>query len=407
MDCPRRREALRIRFHVVKASLQALLFCLVFVLMAPLVALAANCSHTSTGLTPILDLGSNEYEGVVGGLYPDGANDPPEAHLDLGLSLAAEVVPRDAAGITDPAGSIGLISIGVSNTKSEFAEFVALAAASEEMSPAVILVNGAQGSRPLEEWSVSASGTPWQSLQGEVAKAGLSPAQVQVAWIMLPPQTRGTLSLAAVDGEAAELAEVVRFAKLTYPNLGLAFVSSREYAGYANSDRAEPAAYINGFVAKQLIEQQIAGEAQLNADALQGPVVAPWLAWGPYLWADGIIPRSDGLTWDCEDFSPDDGIHPAEGAAFKVGTMLLNHFLTSPTTKIWFAAQNPPSVTTLATTSLATSSPPTSKATISTSTSPIESGGDSQTSVWPVAVLVGIGAVVAGAAAGIRRRRRR
>ena len=29
------------------------------------------------------------------------------------------------------------------------------------------------------------------------------------------------------------------------------------------------------------------------------------MAWGPYLWADGEVPRSDGLQWFCSDFASD------------------------------------------------------------------------------------------------------
>lgn len=329
----------------MKLLATALGFCLIVVVTAPQVAQAANCARTSTGLVPISDLGAGDYQGEVGGLYPEGSNQIPADHLAVGLAAAAQVIPRDSAGNPDSAGAIGLIAIGVSNTRTEFAEFMMDTAVSEEVNPAVVLVNGAQGSRPLEVWAASSSGTPWTSLESEVEDAGLSPQQVQVAWIKLAPQTRGTLGLEAVDGEVADLNDVVRFAKAAYPNLRLAYLSSRIYGGYGNGERAEPAAYTNGFVVKRLIERQLTGDAQLNSDPDEGQVGAPWLAWGPYMWADGIVPRSDGLTWLCEDFAQDDGIHPAEGAATKVSAMLMDHFMSDPTTATWFGTGGPASAT--------------------------------------------------------------
>jgi hypothetical protein len=51
-----------------------------------------------------------------------------------------------------------------------------------------------------------------------------------------------------------------------------------------------------------LIQDQIAGQPELNYDPARGAVKSPLLLWGPYLWADGEMPRkADGLTYLLED----------------------------------------------------------------------------------------------------------
>jgi hypothetical protein len=70
---------------------------------------------------------------------------------------------------------------------------------------------------------------------------------------------------------------------------------------------------------------------------LNDNTVAPWVAWGPYLWADGTTPRSDGLIWQRSDFRSD-GTHPSPAGIAKVGTALLTFFLDSPFTRCWFRA---------------------------------------------------------------------
>jgi hypothetical protein len=59
--------------------------------------------------------------------------------------------------------------------------------------------------------------------------------------------------------------------------------------------------------------------------------------WGPYLWANGMIPRSDSTFWGRFDFEAD-GLHPSQQGETKAGGMLLEFFKTMPYTKCWFVA---------------------------------------------------------------------
>ena len=70
-------------------------------------------------------------------------------------------------------------------------------------------------------------------------------------------------------------------------------------------------------------------------DNLKYDAVSGWLAWGPYLWADGTTARSDGLVWNQSDFESD-GNQPSQSGEDKVATLMMDFFKNSPHTQCWF-----------------------------------------------------------------------
>lgn len=351
-------------------------------------AVAQSCREDTTGLVPLTELGGDTYLGLVGGLYPDGSNTLPAEHLALGLELASRIEPLDESGSADPAGTIGLISIGVSNTRDEFDAFIDAAADEPDLNPKLIMVNGAQGARELNTWANASRSNPWRNLVTTLREEGVSASQIQVAWIMLPDRSQGTPSLEDIPGEVEKLTDVMHHLRTNFPNIRLAYVSSRIYGGY--SADGEPRAYQHGFTVKSFVEQQISGDPALNPDPAQGPVTAPWVAWGPYTWADGTTPRADDLTWECDDFEAD-GIHPSVSGAEKVAALLMEHFRTHPTASSWYVGSgvDPSTTTSMAVTSTtpttitATTSdpttipPPTTQAAIETPLpQPVDGGVD-------------------------------
>ncbi|MEO6461908.1 MAG: T9SS type A sorting domain-containing protein [Candidatus Eisenbacteria bacterium] len=171
---------------------------------------------------------------------------------------------------------------------------------------------------------------------------GAHPAQVQAVWLKEANKgpTQGFPLYAQMLRD--DLRAVLQNLHAKFPNLKLCYMSSRIYAGYASTAlNPEPYAYESAFAVRWLIEEQVAGSPALNHDPGAGPVMAPWLAWGPYLWADGLVPRAaDGLTWACADFSTNDGTHPATSGRAKVAQMLLDFFVSDPTSEPWFSIAN-------------------------------------------------------------------
>jgi hypothetical protein len=72
----------------------------------------------------------------------------------------------------------------------------------------------------------------------------------------------------------------------------------------------EPDAYETAFADKWAIQDQINGDPNLNYNPANDPVLAPWLGWGDYYWANGLLSRSDGTYWSCQDLKSD-GVHPS------------------------------------------------------------------------------------------------
>lgn len=61
-------------------------------------------------------MGSALFEGMSGGLYGNGSNAIPQAHLQAGIDLAQQIQPLDANGDLDPQGDIVFMGVGMSNT---------------------------------------------------------------------------------------------------------------------------------------------------------------------------------------------------------------------------------------------------------------------------------------------------
>ena len=312
---------------------------------------------TSGGMIPINDLGTDTYLGFQGGLYPDGLNEPPAAHHAIGITQGLAVEPLNTNGQPDSNGKYVLMSLGMSNTTQEFCSqdahppcdawtFMGQAAADPTVNTSsLVIINGARGGRPADDWT-SPTSIEYDRVKNErLESEGLTEEQVQIVWVK---QANPRPDPALPDSEAdafrlkGQLGAIARALKIRYPNLKQVFFSSRIYAGYADGVsrlNPEPFAYESAFGVKWVVEAQIDQMDGQGIDDRAGDLAYPnttgWMGWGPYFWANGANPRSDGLVWLPEDFA-DDFTHPGMLAEEKVGAMLLNFFKTSPYTQCWF-----------------------------------------------------------------------
>lgn len=226
----------------------------------------------------------------------------------------------------------------MSNTNQEFGTFISRANAYNSKHRQFSIINGAQGGRDADDW-IDPNANTWSNVDATLAQNGLTPAQVQVAWIKQARAGPNSLggSAAAIDVLDDNLEDIARNLKIRYPNIQIAYISSRTraYTDVVNSLNPEPFAYESGFSVQQLIARQIAGQADLNYVPARGAVVAPLLLWGPYVWADGTHVRQDGFAWLPHDVGSD-RTHPATSGREKVAYELLRFFTTDTTAVSWF-----------------------------------------------------------------------
>ena len=311
---------------------------------------ATNGKET-TGMIPLTELADGKYKGYTGGLYGNGKNTPPASHQAAAKKELAKIRPLDAKGKSSKDGRVVLISLGMSNTTQEFSQFKKIADSDADKSPSIVIIDCALGGQAAAQWAYPDNykrvdprtgkerPSPWEVMDERIKKAGITPEQVQVVWIKQAEMGPARLGEFPRHAQVLQnnIAVILQKLKEKFPNLRIAYLSSRIYAGYAGTPlNPEPYAYESAFSVRWLIEDQIKGKPELNYDPDKGQAKSPMLLWGPYLWGDRVKPRkSDGLVWKREDLAGD-GTHPSESGRRKVAEMLLKFFKTDVNAKSWF-----------------------------------------------------------------------
>lgn len=285
-------------------------------------------SEASKGLVPLTEL-TGKYRDWDGGLYGGGSNEVPAAQQARATKALAQIRPLDVEGKPSASGKIVLMSIGMSNTTQEFSTFVRGANNAPRKADNVVVVDGAQGGQTAMRWA-TADG-PWDVAAQRLETAGVSPKQIQVLWVKQANAGPTGSSENEVTRLQNDVQTLVTRAREKYPNVQIVFLSSRIYAGYAQTRlNPEPYAYEGAFAMRGLIQKQIKGDAPLAEGKF------PTLLWGPYLWGAGPTPRkADNLVWKPEDLSGD-GTHPSHLGAQKVAALLLEFFTHDANSVPWF-----------------------------------------------------------------------
>lgn len=319
---------------------------LLLILSVWMVSAQVQCDNDSTGLIPLIDLGSDYYLGYQGGLYPGGSNVMPTAHLNAGQKIAKSIKPLDSLGNVDwENGKVVFIGMGASTAGNTWNHFVDVVDTLSEANPCLRTINACLGAKGIDIMNDTIyNNWYWtEDIFPKLTYKNTTPEQVQVVWIKTGSKADTVMVFPSQPQAIADRYEVLMGVLLDkFPNLKMVFISGFFYGGYADPIKefydvvSEPGSYWNSFAVKWAIEKQIMGDPDLKFTGATRR--AAFMGWGPYVWADGMNPSSTGLVWNCEeDFAPDGGgYHLTSGGKDKEADLLLGWAESDPIVKRFF-----------------------------------------------------------------------
>ena len=303
-----------------------------------------NCDNDTTGLISLVDLQTGFYLGEFqGGLYPGGSNQMPLSHLNKGIKVSKAIKPLDSLGNVDFVnGKVYLACFGSSTSAQPFKKYQTLLETTEGLNNCfeTILCHYGGG---LENMTMENT-EYWEGIENEkLIPEGVTPEQIQVGWLMNASREDSIYDMPLqADSVKAKYIRTFQALYANYTNLKILYLSPPYYGGYADPTdeffevNQEPCSYHTGFAGKWAIQDQIFGDPSLKFKG--AGKLAPFLSWGPHIWADGLRANSyDGLSWNCEDYRVDGaGIHLNDGGKEILGDIIYDFFLNDTIASFWY-----------------------------------------------------------------------
>ena len=331
--------------HTMKQTtsfLLALALCLL--VTKPVDSQTPNCDNDSLGLIPLTDLGSGYYLGYQGGFIPGGSNIelPASQHYKKGRNFAKNLKPLDSLGnISYERGVVLMGGFGPSIPGHILDEFVPIVrdTTDTEFKTNICFdgINMAAGGKGLDYAIGADSVKYWNNMLMKIEEKGYTAEQLQVGWMYFNDKydTTGTMSFPETPNQIADdLTTYLHMMMTHFPNMKIMFISGRHFGGFADTTLeqypaiSEPSSYWNNFAVKWVIERQIIGTPDLKYFGAN--IKAPFITWGPYLWTDGSIERSDDhRLYQCSDFSTTDGYHLTDSTNVRDARFLMQHIYNS------------------------------------------------------------------------------
>lgn len=256
------------------------------------------------------------------GLYQN-SNDMPDFYFDL---------YQDACISLDTTNVVYL-SLGASSPKKEFTMLQSMYPTFSDKNNKLKLVNGCVGGKSWEDISIG-----WDSYINtaltNLSAQGLTANDVSVIWFKSDALSNNINTLTQEEYLAyaqSYAIDCINKIAQEFPNCKIIYLSGRHW-GKDGSVHAEPRAYYNQLVTKQLVQKRIEGAVSIS----------PLIVWAhPFYTGSpdelGISANSFNHTWQLSDMSDD--VHPTQDAQIRIVNYIHDWFIDEPG-KYWFTNQN-------------------------------------------------------------------
>jgi len=292
-----------------------------------------NAVRSDTAKIPLNDLGTGMFMGYMGGLYPNGANEPSGQYAADLSDVSSSIVPLDKSGNPLNTGKIVFISLGASVGGHMMKALIPKTENNPLTNPSLLLINCNQGAGFASLNHIMNPADAYWSRVDRTITAKTSAKQVQVIYLETDDTTNARWPDKA-NLVKNDIDSCLRFFKKKFPNVKLVYVLGRTRTfGFMKYWNREPNPYYFGWGCKWAIEDQIngvPGTTYKGSDA-----VAPMLTWGFYEWADSQPRKTDGFSWNA--YQTVDGLHASTEGQDTLTTRFQNFLLTDRYASIWYA----------------------------------------------------------------------
>lgn len=312
--------------HTIYLSLAVLMLTQCSITTAPEPMSQPDNERTSAINIPLNDPTTFTFEENTSGLYPWGNTLILNDYRTNYIAKCKSIKAIDSNGVIKKSGKVVILGLGGSNPSHIYQEMKAIHLAQYPFGKSLVVVDGAIGGKDLPD-ILNPDASYWNQVKKQLDSLHVTESQVQVIFCIQDDFSLDDTTLLRAVALKESYLLLLDLVRVKYPNCKMFLVGDRGYNDYATLPKYwEPKGYLNGWGVKLLVQDY--------ANNLLPEY--PFVNWLDYYWANGTIPRWDGLTYSLSDFLPPIYSHLTDEKITELATATHNKLKIDVGAKYWY-----------------------------------------------------------------------